>query len=146
MDLALFLMQQGIATAHFFAGRYDEALSWAKRALREQPDSHDAHRIAAASCALAGRDEEAKRLMARLLEIDPALRISNLRNVLGPYRQPEHPASTQMLSERRAYLNNGRQQRTAALARHAQVWLWLPPRAHTALMQPAEAERPRSLP
>jgi tetratricopeptide (TPR) repeat protein len=67
----LFFMQQGTAHAHFWAGRYDEALSWAKLALREQPDSHGALRIAAASCALAGRDEEAKRLMARLLEIDP---------------------------------------------------------------------------
>jgi TolB-like protein/Tfp pilus assembly protein PilF len=88
----LFLMQQGIAHAHFFAGRHEEALSWAKMALREQPDFHGALRIAAASCALAGRDEEAKRLLARLLEIDPALRVSNFQNVLGPYRQPEHPA------------------------------------------------------
>jgi hypothetical protein len=61
-------------------------------ALRELPDGHSALRTAAASCALAGRDEEAKRLVARLLEIDPVLRISNLQNVLGPYRQPEHVA------------------------------------------------------
>jgi len=88
----LFLLQQGIALAHFFAGRYDEALSWAKMALREQPDCHAALRTGAASCALAGRDEEAKGLMARLLEIDPALRISNLQNLLGPYRQPEYQA------------------------------------------------------
>jgi TolB-like protein len=106
IDPGLFLMQAGTAHAHFFAGRYDEAVSWAKMALREQgdawpgstpvhpgrPDSHVALRIAAASCALAGRDEEAKRLVARLLEIDPLLRISNLKNVLGPYRQPEHVA------------------------------------------------------
>jgi len=92
LDPITFLMQFGTAHAHFFAGRHDEALSWAKRALREQPDSHAALRIAAASCALAGHDEEAKRLMARLLEIDPALRVSNLQNVVGPYRQPEHLA------------------------------------------------------
>jgi adenylate cyclase len=86
-------MQEGMAHAHFFAGRHDEALAWAKMALREQPDGHVALRIAAASCALAGRDEEAKRLTTRLLEVDPALRISSvLQNVLGPYRQPEHPA------------------------------------------------------
>jgi TolB-like protein/DNA-binding winged helix-turn-helix (wHTH) protein/Tfp pilus assembly protein PilF len=91
-DLALFIMQGGTAHAHFFAGRYDEALSWAKMALREQPDSHGALRIAAASCALTGRDEEAKRLMARLLEVDPAVRISTLNNVVGPYRQPEYLA------------------------------------------------------
>jgi adenylate cyclase len=88
----IFGAQQGVAHAHFFGGRYDEALAWAKKALRELPVSHGALRVAAASCALAGRDEEAKSLMARLLEIDPALRVSNLQNVLGPYRHPEHPA------------------------------------------------------
>jgi TolB-like protein/class 3 adenylate cyclase/Tfp pilus assembly protein PilF len=91
-DLAVFLMQQGTAQAHFFAGRYDEALSWAKMALRELPDSRPTLRIAAAISALAGHAEEAKRLMARLLEIDPALRISNFQNASGPYRQPEHLA------------------------------------------------------
>jgi len=35
---------------------------------------------------------EAKKLMARLREIDPLLRTSNLQNLLGPYRQPEYPA------------------------------------------------------
>jgi hypothetical protein len=61
-------------------------------ALREQPDNHAALRIATASSALAGRSE-AKRLMERLLELNPALRVSSLfQNVLGPYRQPEHSA------------------------------------------------------
>ena len=90
LDPAIWVMQQGTAHAHFIAGRYDEALSWAKMALRELPDNHGVLRIAATSCALAGHDEEAKRLMARLLEIDPSLRISNLQNVFGPYRRPEH--------------------------------------------------------
>jgi tetratricopeptide (TPR) repeat protein len=92
LDPAIFFMQQGIAYAHFFAGRYDEALTWAKTALREVPDSNGALGIGVASCALAGHAEEAKRLMARLLEMDPALRISTLKNPLGPFRQPEHPA------------------------------------------------------
>jgi TolB-like protein/Tfp pilus assembly protein PilF len=93
IDPRTFFMQEGMAHAHFFAGRHDEALRWASMALRELPFSHAALRVAAASCALAGRDEEAKRLMARLLEIDPALRISNLlQNILGPSRRPEYPA------------------------------------------------------
>jgi len=93
IDPGLFHMQQGTAHAHFFAGHYDEALSWAKMALRERPDSHAGLRIAAASCALTGQDLEAKKLTARLLEIDPALRISSvLKNALGPYRHSEHPA------------------------------------------------------
>ena len=84
-------MQEGMAHAHFFASQYDEAVSWAKMALRELPISGSGLRMAAACCALAGCDEEAKRLVARLLEIDPALTVSNfLLNLLGPYRQPEH--------------------------------------------------------
>ena len=63
-----------------------------KMALRELPDCHPALRIAAASCALARREEEAEGLTTRLLEVDPPLRISGvLQNVLGPYRNPEHP-------------------------------------------------------
>src|SRR5262245_44358811 len=92
IDPFTYFMQEGMAHAHFFAGRHDEAVSWAKMALRELPHSHAGLRIAAASCVLAGRDEEARRLAARLLEIDPTFRISGLlQNVLGPYRHPEHP-------------------------------------------------------
>src|SRR5262245_3650701 len=92
VDPRTFFAQEGMAHAHFFAGRHDEAVSWAKMALRELPNGHAAVRIAAASGALAGRDEEARRLAARLLEIDPTFTISSLlQKVLGPYRYPEHP-------------------------------------------------------
>lgn len=43
--------------------------------MRGLPDYPVTLRVAAASCALTGRDEEAKRLTAWLLEVDPALRI-----------------------------------------------------------------------
>jgi TolB-like protein/DNA-binding SARP family transcriptional activator/Tfp pilus assembly protein PilF len=76
------------ANAHFFAGRYDEAASWAAMALREWPDFQTALRIAAASNALAGRLEEAKNARERLQKLDPALRISNLEDELGPYDRP----------------------------------------------------------
>jgi adenylate cyclase len=92
-DPSGYFMKEGMAHAHFFGGRYDEALSWAKVVLRELPVNHAALRIGAASGALAGRDEEAKGLMARLLEIDPTLCVSSfLQKALGPYRQPEHSA------------------------------------------------------
>ena len=92
VDPGLSGMQQGTACARFFAGRYGEAVKWAKMALRELPDSRSALRIGIASCALAGRDDEAKRLMERLLAIGPELTISSLLQNLGPYRHPEHPA------------------------------------------------------
>jgi tetratricopeptide (TPR) repeat protein len=76
-----------IATAHFFAGRYDEASSWAEKAVRERP-SPQAFRLAAASDALAGRLEKAKEAMARLRQLDPHRRISNLKDQY-PVRKPE---------------------------------------------------------
>ena len=77
------------AHAHFCAGRYDEASSWAAMALREWPDFQTALRVAAASNALAGHIEEARNIRVRLQKLDPALRISNLKNELGPYARPE---------------------------------------------------------
>jgi len=84
-------VQAAIADAQFHAGRYDEASSWATIAIREVP-YHNGLRILAASNALAGRQEQAKLAMARLRQLDPELRVSNLGNVQGPYRSPEDVA------------------------------------------------------
>ena len=85
-------MQAGCAFAHALAGRYDEAVMHAEQALRETPNSHQALRIGIMSYALAGRMEQAQKAMARLRQTDPALRISNLRD-LTPLRRPENMAS-----------------------------------------------------
>ena len=78
----------GIAHAHFMAERYDEALSWANKAIYEHRVP-SAMRIAAASAALAGRPDEAARLMELMRQADPARRLSNVADTLGPYRRPE---------------------------------------------------------
>jgi len=85
-------MQFATAHAHFFARRYDMASSWAGMALRASPDSVVALRVAAASDALAGRLKQAQKVLARVRQLDPALRVSNLRDRLGPYRRPEDVA------------------------------------------------------
>jgi hypothetical protein len=54
--------------------------------IREQGYLHAALRIATASAALAGRVDEATKLCTRLQQLDPALRVSNLKDVLGPYK------------------------------------------------------------
>jgi adenylate cyclase len=38
---------------------------------------------------MAGRPEQAHKAMARLRQLNPALRVSNLEDVLGPYRHAE---------------------------------------------------------
>ena len=89
LDPVIWFAQVGTAHAHFFAGRYDEASSWARMALRDLPDILPALRIAAASDASAGRLDDAKKTMARMRQIDPTRSISNLADVLGPYGPEE---------------------------------------------------------
>jgi len=55
LDPFIFRMHAGIPCAHFFAGRYDEASSWAEKAVRARPTWLTAVRGAAASHARAGR-------------------------------------------------------------------------------------------
>jgi tetratricopeptide (TPR) repeat protein len=88
LDPHIITMQAGTAFAHFLAGRYDEALSWADKALWEQTNYVTPLRLAAASSALAGRLVEAQESMARLRELDPALRVKNLKDWV-PLRRPE---------------------------------------------------------
>jgi TolB-like protein/class 3 adenylate cyclase len=81
-DPHLFHMQTATAAAHFFAGRYAEALSWAEKSMREQRNFILilSTSIAAAAAALAGRQPDAESAMARVRQIDPTLRISNLKD------------------------------------------------------------------
>jgi adenylate cyclase len=78
----------GISIAHFLAGRYDDASSWAERALGEAPNHAPALGTLAAANALAGRLEEAQKAIARMRELDPAYRISGVKDRL-PSRRPE---------------------------------------------------------
>ena len=80
------LMQVGTAHAHFFLSRYAEAASLAAMALQDNPDFQSGLRIDAASNAMAGRPEQAHKAVARLRQLNPTLRVSNLTDVLGPYR------------------------------------------------------------
>jgi tetratricopeptide (TPR) repeat protein len=82
-------IRSGTACAHLFLGRYDEAASWAAMALQDNPDFQPGLRIAAASNAMAGRPEQAHKTVARLRQLNPALRVSNLKDALGPYRRAE---------------------------------------------------------
>jgi TolB-like protein/class 3 adenylate cyclase len=77
LDPGLWAMQSAIALAYFIAGRYDEASSWAEKAIREGTIFLPNFRVAAASKALAGRQEEARNAVRRMLQIDPTSRISN---------------------------------------------------------------------
>jgi TolB-like protein/class 3 adenylate cyclase len=81
------MIVNGTAHAYFMAGRYEEALAVA--AVPQEPLLIPLIRVAAASAALAGHHEEARKFLAQYTKSDPARRISNLDAVMGPYRRRE---------------------------------------------------------
>jgi tetratricopeptide (TPR) repeat protein len=83
-----FSMYSCLAYAHFCASRYAEALSWAEMAVQEKPNFLLSACVAAAGYALAGRVGDAQRAMARIRQIDPALRLSTLNELIS-IRRPE---------------------------------------------------------
>jgi TolB-like protein len=80
LDPRIFLSQTGVAYAHFLAGRYEDASSWATTAIRQQSNFLVAHRILMASHAMAGRITEAREVCAGALLIDPSQRIAKTKN------------------------------------------------------------------
>jgi tetratricopeptide (TPR) repeat protein len=66
LDPLTYFASTGIGFALAFAGRYDEAISWATKALHEQPNWPAALRVAAMANALADRMVEAPAAMASL--------------------------------------------------------------------------------
>ncbi|HKS87496.1 MAG TPA: adenylate/guanylate cyclase domain-containing protein, partial [Pseudolabrys sp.] len=76
------------AFAHFVAGRYDDASLWAEKALQERENYLPAIRDLAAANALAGRDAEAQAAVAQLRKVNPAMRVSSVKEWL-PFRRPD---------------------------------------------------------
>jgi TolB-like protein/class 3 adenylate cyclase/tetratricopeptide (TPR) repeat protein len=91
LDPFVFRSYAGLACAHILAGRYEEAASWAEKAIQRRPNLLVAVRESAVSNALAGRLVKAQEAMAQLRQSDPELRISNFTDWL-PLRQPQHIA------------------------------------------------------
>jgi TolB-like protein len=88
LDPESYRMQAGMAAAHLFAGRFDDASAWAEKAYRDLPSFLMAAAVVAASPALAGRIDEGRRAMDDLRRLDPMLRISGLKDWLS-IRRPE---------------------------------------------------------
>ena len=87
-DPHVFNMRAAAASAHFFAGRYAEASSWAEAAVREQPNHLIGQCILAASRALGDRLTAARNAMMLLRQLEPTLRLSNLKDLV-PLKRSE---------------------------------------------------------
>jgi TolB-like protein len=85
VDPRIFLSQTGMAFAHFFAGRYERASSWATIAIRQQPNYLRPRHIMMACHAMAGRGKQAQQECELALRIDPTMRISQIKD-MAPFR------------------------------------------------------------
>ena len=88
LDPDVYRTDSGIAFAHLFQGRYDEALNWAHKSRTRMPTWMPALRAAAAANALGGSIDEARKVAVRMRQLEPARTISHLKAFL-PYRRPE---------------------------------------------------------
>src|SRR5262249_44854689 len=77
-DPQSFSLQTCAAFAHFIAGRYQQALSSAEIAARSRRGNLLVDVIGAASAALAGRVDDARKFVARLQATDPSLTIGSV--------------------------------------------------------------------
>jgi len=91
LDPLIARMHTGVAAAQFLVGHYMEAAVSAEAALRQHPDDLPLLRVAAASHALADQAPDAKRNLARICHLVPALRLSEVAK-LAPCRRPEDVA------------------------------------------------------
>jgi TolB-like protein len=89
VDPERYRMQAGIAMAHLFAGRTETASAWAERSYSNLPSFLMVVALVAATRALGGRQEDARRAIEEVRKLDPALRVSNVTDWL-PISRPEH--------------------------------------------------------
>ena len=88
LDPLGYLFSSGVAFAHFGAGRYEEAIDWADRSLRELPRYAASVRIKLVLCGLLGRVREARDCLARMLELQPGLTIRRVKEYAALARFP----------------------------------------------------------
>ncbi len=81
IDPEIYRSEVTMAFARLCQGRYAEASSWATKALARQSNFVPAMRVATAASALAGKLEEARRILEQMRRLDPAISQSNYRNL-----------------------------------------------------------------
>jgi TolB-like protein/Flp pilus assembly protein TadD len=80
----------GTGVAHYYAYRFDEAVEWARNAVRERPGFTASRRILCASLAQAGRTNEVNEEMAALRTMQPNLSIAWIEQHV-PYTERAMP-------------------------------------------------------
>lgn len=93
LDPMSFRTHAGLAFAHLFTERFDEAARWARCALVENPSFSVSHRVLAASLGHLGRADEARAAVRELLRLVPHLTVARY----GRETRFRHPAYLNLL-------------------------------------------------
>jgi len=80
-DISIFFRYSGLALAHFVAGRYSEAVKWARKCIHRKPIWRLGHAVLVSSLAQLDLLEEAKAAVDSYLENIPNDTISELRQL-----------------------------------------------------------------
>jgi TolB-like protein len=86
-DISIFFRYSGLAMAHFVAGRYSDAVQWARKCIQRKPIWRIGHAVLATSLAQLGLLEEAKKAVDKYIEIIPEETISEIR--ILPFMKPD---------------------------------------------------------
>jgi adenylate cyclase len=70
------IFNNALSVAHYLAGRYTEAISFARKAVQQRDGMTSGHRILIASLAMANQLEEARTALQRLKELQPSVSIA----------------------------------------------------------------------
>ena len=77
-----FLWSIGIASGHFQSGRYEQSISWYRRARAENPKATWSDRFLAPAYVLAGRMDEGRQTLSQFMAAFPGLTIADVRSGL----------------------------------------------------------------
>ena len=91
LDLEVYGMEGARSCAYLHQDQFADSILYAERAIQRQPRWLPAFRYLAAALALSGQIEQARKVVARLLEISPSGPMSRAVN-LQPLRRPEDAA------------------------------------------------------
>jgi tetratricopeptide (TPR) repeat protein len=78
------LFNVSLSAAHYLAGRYNEAIVYARKAMQQRFGLTNSHRVYVASLAQAGQIDEARAALAKLQELQPGHSIAWIENNI-PY-------------------------------------------------------------
>ncbi len=89
LDISVYRTYAGSAFSYLFLRQFDDAVSWASKALHHNSKFTATHRVLAASLGHAGRLDEARQVVEQLQALVPGLTVTRFGNETR-FRHPEY--------------------------------------------------------